>query len=407
MARLLVVLFLLTIIIARLSTLDREDLKDGQQISFTARLTHEPVTKNATERFQLFYKGNRINVYHTSGNSFRYGDILSVNGRVGKRLINGKNEFISIFNPEIEAKKDQLAILYGLRQKIISVFEKILPSNYSSLLLGIVFGVKSEFSNEFLDNLKLLGLMHVIAASGMNVTLVAGFLSGLFVVFLKRQLALILTIGGIIIYAFIAGLEPSIVRASIMGIIVFSSQILGRQRLAAYSLFLTAYIMIIFSPFVIWDIGFQLSVVSTAGLIFLRPVFYQLGFIRKILRVLIVGEDISTTVAAQIATLPIMLANFGVYSVLSLPVNALVLWTIPFIMIIGGIGFLFTVVFEPLGKLVMYLGIPFLFYFETVVNIFSNFPIVFESISPPVTFIIGYYLILVSIILWSLIRKNE
>ena len=179
-----------------------------------------------------------------------------------------------------------MAVFFGLRQHIISVFEKTLPSNYSSLLLGIVFGIKSSMSSNFLDNLKILGLMHIIAASGMNVTLVAGFLSAIFLLFLKRQIALILTIAGIFIYAFLAGFEPSIVRASIMGMITFTAQILGRQKLAGYSLFATAYIMIIFSPFVIWDIGFQLSFVSTAGLIFLRPVLYQIQILKKFLSLL-------------------------------------------------------------------------------------------------------------------------
>ena len=76
-------------------------------------------------------------------------------------------------------------------------------------------------------------------------------------------------------------------------------------------------------------------------------------------------------------------------------------------MIIGGVGFLISIVIEPLGKPVMYLSIPFLFYFEAVVNIFSIIPGSIESISPPFVFILGYYLVLLSIISFAMLKKNE
>ena len=234
MAKYIIIPLLVLILAFRFITLDKVELKDGQDLSFSTRLTQEPNVKNGRKAFTLFYKGNRIYIIVPGESEYRYGDIISVNGRVGIRLINDKNEFISMYFPKTEARKDNLAVFFGLRQHIISVFEKTLPSNYSSLLLGIVFGIKSSMSSNFLDNLKILGLMHIIAASGMNVTLVTGFLSAIFL-FLKRQIALILTIAGIFIYAFLAGFEPSIVRASIMGMITFTAQILGRQKLAGYS----------------------------------------------------------------------------------------------------------------------------------------------------------------------------
>lgn len=403
----IVIPVLILLLAVRFFTLDKADLRDGQSLKFVSRLTGEPSIRGQRASFQLFYKGNRINITTSSANGYSYGEILSIDGKVKMRLLNNKNQIISMNFPKIEADKDSLALIYSIRQYIISIFEKSLPANYSSLLLGIVFGIKSSFSSDFLNNLKLLGLMHVIAASGMNVTLTAGFLSSIFLLFFKRQTALILTIFGIVLYAFLAGFQASIVRASIMGIIVFTAQILGRQRLASYSLMLTAYIMILFSPYVIWDIGFQLSFLSTAGLIFIRPILKDLSFLKKLLKFLIVGEDISTTIAAQAATLPILLANFGLYSVFSVPINALVLWTIPFIMIIGGLGFIFSFVFEPLGKLIMYLSVPLLFYFESVVNLFSRFSgaITASQISWP--FVLGYYSLLLGAIFAAYGRRHE
>ena len=404
MAKYFIILLFAALLILRFITLDKADLKDGEPVVFTSRLMSEPSLKSQGQSFQLFYRGNRINITTNSEPQLHYGQILNVNGNVSISLLNNKNTFISIKNPKIEAREDSLAVLHNVRQLIISIFDKNLSQNNSSLLLGIVFGIKSNFSSNFLNDLKLLGLMHVIAASGMNVTLTAGFLSAIFLLIFKRQTALILTILGIIVYAFLAGFQPSIVRASIMGIIVFTSQILGRQRLASYSLFLTAYIMILFSPFVVWDIGFQLSFLSTAGLIFLRPFFYDIGILKKFFKLIIVGEDVSTTVAAQIATLPVLLANFGLYSLASILINALVLWTVPFIMILGGVGFLVSVVFEPLGRIIIYLSVPLLFYFEKIVGLFSNFPgAVNVTISWP--FAISYYFLMLSLFGAIYLRK--
>src|SRR6266852_3979746 len=100
--------------------------------------------------------------------------------------------------------------------------------------------------------LRTSGVFHVIAASGMNVTLVGGFLTSLFTLFLRRQIALLLSILGILFYALLAGFEPSIIRASIMGILVLSSQIFGRQAWPTYALLLTGYIMLLFDPSLIF-----------------------------------------------------------------------------------------------------------------------------------------------------------
>lgn len=406
MAKYFIVLFFTALLFLRFITLDKVHLKDEESIEFTSRLMTEPSMKGQKQSFQLFYKGNRINITTSSEKEYHYGQVLSITGNLNIRLLNNKNTFISLSNPKIEAKDDNLAILYNVRQLIISIFEKNLSQNNSALLLGIVFGIKSTFSSNFLSNLKLLGLMHVIAASGMNVTLIAGFLSAIFLIFFKRQTALMLTILGIIFYAFLAGFQPSIVRAAIMGIIVFTAQILGRQKLASYSLFVTAYIMILFSPFVIWDVGFQLSFLSTAGLIFLRPIFYEIAVFKKFFKLVIVGEDVSTTIAAQIATFPVLLANFGLYSLSSVIINALVLWTVPVIMILGGIGFLASIIFEPLGRIIIYASVPLLSYFENVVKLFSNFPgAVNVSISWP--FIVSYYFFIFSAFGTIYLRKSK
>ncbi|HKC14372.1 MAG TPA: ComEC/Rec2 family competence protein, partial [Patescibacteria group bacterium] len=140
-----------------------------------------------------------------------YGDRAKITGSLASKVINNKENFS--INAKIELKKDNsdfiLAVSSAIRQKIISFYQQSLNQNFSGLMLGIVFGIKEYIPSSFVKDLKTAGVMHVIAASGMNVTLVAGFLSSIFLLFFKRQIALVISIVGIIIYAVLAGLEPS------------------------------------------------------------------------------------------------------------------------------------------------------------------------------------------------------
>lgn len=376
---------------------------DGQQVNITTTLLSEP---EIIGNFQRFYasidQGGRILILTSLYPQFHYGDTLAISGNLKYRLLKNGNTMIVVYYPKIEAVKSKfnpiLALSSSIRQKIIYLFERVLPSTSSALLLGIVFGIKGSMPKQFLDNLRIAGVLHIIAASGMNVTITGGFLSSFFGFFFKRQIALFLSIFGILFYAALSGFGASIIRASIMGILVFSAQILGRQRMASYGLLIAGYGMLFVSPNVLKDVGFQLSFVATAGLLYVRPLFEKKDKMKKFLNISLVGEEFATTISAQAATLPILLANFGTYSIWSIVVNALVLWTVPILMILGGIGAFF-VIFDPIGKLFLYLSLPLLVYFEWIVNAFANLWGKFQVENIPWEFTVGYYLIIASAIL--------
>ena len=389
----LVLLVLLLFLSLRLYFFYRNQpqIKDGQKINFKTTLLSEPkvfgnyqsITANLASNQKVFIKVPRFPEFH-------YGDVLDVNGVVKKKALDNKRIILTIYFPKTKlVKNSNLAIIGVIRQKIISLFSRTLPTPYSSLFSGIVFGIKESMPKDFTDQLRISGVMHVIAASGMNISMVGSFLSFAFAFFFKRQVALIMSILAIIFYAFLAGFEPSIIRASIMGILVYSSQILGRQNLAAYGLFLAGFVMVFVNPSIIFDVGFQLSFAATAGLLYLGP--------KKHSGKILLG-DLVTTIVAQASTLPILLANFGIYSIWSIIVNALVLWTVPYIMIIGGIGAISALIFEPLGKSILFLAYPLLFYFQKIVELFSGFKGVINFTEFPWQLSVGYYMILISIV---------
>lgn len=388
---------------------------NGQQVKFTTTLFTEPYIVGRFQRISVNGEGGgRIFITIPQYPQFHYGDSVRVTGPVKAMRLHGASSLKekvlareklvwTMQFPKVEAIKKQenilLAVTQRIRQRVVALFEKTLPPRSSALLLGIVFGIKQNTDKDFNNKLRIAGVLHVIAASGMNVTLVGGFLSSFFMIFFKRQVALIASILGIIFYAFLAGLEPSIIRASIMGIMVFSSQIVGRQTLAIYTLLLAGFLMLFISPPIISDVGFQLSFLSTLGILYIKPLidkpFYIISTTRKLLE-----SDVTTTLAAQLATLPILLSNFGQYSFFSIVVNGLVLWTIPTMMILGGLGGIAGFVFEPLGQLFLYLCLPFIWYFEKIVSLFGSSGVAISISEFPLPFMIGYYCLLASLIVF-------
>ena len=139
---------------------------------------------------------------------------------------------------------------------------------------------------------------------------------------------------------------------------------------------------------------------ATFGLIYLRPIFDLSKKLKKLMEKSLIGEDVATTITAQAVTLPILLVNFGSYSLVSVLVNALLLWTVPILMIIGGFAAIAGLIFEPLGRVIGYFSLPFLLYFEKVVDFFGSKGSLISVSSLPLSMILGYYLILLSIIVY-------
>lgn len=391
---------------------NQHQFADKQKISFEIEILSQPQVVGSWQVFTANYENQsfgKLRIRITTGRfpEVNYGDFVRISGPVrvlprarevqsygvgtplSQMLINSN---IAMYFPKIETVNNSSNILQSslkriskLRQKLISLFSQTLPSPSSSLLLGIIFGIKEQMPKDFSNNLKTSGVFHVIAASGMNVTLVGGFISTGLAFFLKRQIAIGLSILGIMFYAILAGLEPSIIRASIMGILVFSAQIMGRQTLAINGLSLTGFAMLFIDPALISDIGFQLSFAATFGILYIR--------------------SLPSTIAAQIATLPILLANFGIYSIYSILVNGLVLWTVPILMVVGGVGAILGLILAPLGQLLIYLCYPLLLYFETMVNFFGKIGGVLTINNFPWQFTVGYYCLLVSVLLISKRKK--
>lgn len=375
--------------------------KEGDKVEFHYTFLSEPKSNS----YGKYFFANGMLVSYASEESFGYGDRVIISGKVGTQKSSKGEELLTIKNPKMtrQGRGKVLAIIGVIRQKVIDAFEKVLPPKESGLFLGIVLGIKDKIDPAYYEQLKSVGILHVVAASGSNVALVASFLLSFFQNFVKRKHAILFTVLGIAFYSLISGFDPPIVRSTIMATVAFVSLVFGRQNASVRALILTVIIMLVSSPGLISDVGFQLSAASTLGILYLKPLF-DMVFKYKFLS--LVRDDLGTTLAAQLATLPIMLVGFSSYSLVSVISNLLLLWTIPPLMVLGLAASMVSLLWWGITAPILYLAHPFLLYFERVVDIFSSSK-QFEAGNIPVVLIIGYYGVLISTIFLFTKNKKE
>jgi len=334
--------------------LTRPVYKNGQTVRITSRVLQEPVRYPFSQIISVAGLTVSLPLFP----EITYGDRVVVEGKVERgKLVNGNLKTV------IESRN----WFYEFRKKIIDFYQKSLPEPSASLISGMVLGSKASIPEKFWEDLKNTGTAHVVVASGMNVSIVAGFLLGLFVLFLPRRRAIPLVLGGIGLYCVLSGLDAPIIRAAIMGTVALLAQEAGRVASAWRALLLSALMMLIVKPLWLTDLGFILSFVATASiLIFEVKIRSKLSFVPGVLR-----EGLSVSLAAQIGVAPILFVTFGQFNILSPVINALILWTVPPITILGAIGGMAGLILPGVGRMMMYLLYPFTWYFVKVVEVFG------------------------------------
>lgn len=333
--------------------------RNGDFVRITSKVYSEPIVYERQQYLTL----QGLKIYLPKYPEINYGDKIIVTGIVdGDKSVAG----YTLKNPKLLKIEENKKSLYGLRQKLILFYKSSLPEPYASLVSGITIGSKNMPSS-FWDKLKKTGTAHVVVASGTNVTMVASFLISILTYFFPRKRAVFITIAGILVYVILSGFDAPIIRAGIMGSIAFLAQYKGRLIDSYRLLFYSAGLMLLIKPVWITDLGFILSFVATLSLmLFQKRIDAKLSFVPNILR-----EGLSTSFAAQIGVAPIIYVTFGQFNILSPIINALILWTISYIMILGTLGGLVGLIVPFLGKLVLLISFPLLWWFTRVIDIFK------------------------------------
>ena len=264
-----------------------------------------------------------------------------------------------------------LAGIFSLKQVVASRISKLWHEPNASFMAGLLYGYRGGLGN--LNELfSRTGVTHIVAISGYNITIIATILIAIFVnLHIPRKKAFWLITIGIILFVLFAGASASVVRAGIMGIIVLLAKQMGRTSQVGNVLVLTAVVMALQNPLVlIWDAGFQLSFISTCGLVYLTPLIRD-WFVR-VPEVMGIRESLISTLSAIIATLPLILFQFGRLSIVAPIVNILILWIIPTIMMFGFFAVIVSFVLFPLGEVIAWIAWVGLKYITVVVEFFAK-----------------------------------
>ncbi|MEA4822580.1 MAG: ComEC/Rec2 family competence protein [Clostridiaceae bacterium] len=210
----------------------------------------------------------------------------------------------------------------------------------AGILLSLILGDKTRLPEGYEDDMRDVGLSHIMAVSGMNVSLISGFF---LLIFARRRTGAAAAIPAIVLFAFITGAGASVVRAVIMQGILLVSYILGERSESLNNLLIAVAIMLLMNPYAVQDAGLWLSFFSTMGLTLygarfraamMKPFCVLPWFVRRMISVPI--TMIATTLTAQVFVLPLLVFLFGSFSLIAPLANLLVVWAAE-ISFLGGI----------------------------------------------------------------------
>ena len=222
------------------------------------------------------------------------------------------------------------------REKIVATYRQLgFTGDELAVLSALTVGDKEELSDDIIETYSVSGASHVLALSGLHI----GFLYALFW-FLFRPLwhrwqrlkpmfllVIVLFLWG---FAFLTGLSPSVVRSVIMFSLLALSNLQPEKPLTLNTLAATAFLMLLYNPFWLFDVGFQLSFTAVAAILLIQPGLYALLTVKnRLLRYL--WGIATVSVAAQIGTAPLVLLYFSRFSTHFLLTN---LWVIPMVSLI-------------------------------------------------------------------------
>lgn len=225
--------------------------------------------------------------------------------------------------------------LINMKYKLLSVANRHLPPAEAGLVGGVLLGDQSGLPEPLQNNFRRVGIIHIVVLSGYNVMLVAEALrKGIGRI--NKRAGWIAALVGVLLFAVITGLQVTVVRATIMAIVLLIAQSLKRPYVATRGLLLAMLVMMWISPYIIFaDLGFQLSVTATLGIIYLVPIVER--WFQWVAEQFGIREITTVTIATQLAVLPLLIYSVGQVSLVSPIVNVLVIIFVPLAMAVGAL----------------------------------------------------------------------
>lgn len=247
----------------------------------------------------------------TNGNpeEFNYGDYLQKKQIYHQTYLKG-NQWKKVGN--------KANLIFNFTYSIRNFYSKLIDNSFlkqhnKDVLKALLLGQKDDLDRDTLRTYSSAGAMHVLAVSGLHVGIIMLMLMFLFKPIKRmiygKTIFVLLIVFCLWFYAFLTGLSPSVLRSALMFSFVVIGKEMERETSIYQSILVSAFILIIINPLVIFKVGFQLSYLAVLGIVYLQPKIYNLWYIKyKFLDYL--WKITSVSIAAQIATFPLGLYYF-------------------------------------------------------------------------------------------------
>jgi competence protein ComEC len=257
---------------------------------------------------------------------FDYGRYLQLNDINGLVIVRKENRMKILEGGQFSFKK----VVGTVQRVFFSIIDRFHRPEHASFIKGVALGYREDISLEMKQSFIDTGTIHILAVSGSNVAVVALMFYAVFgALRVSKRAVTTLTISGLLFYMVITGLSPSVVRATIMAIVILVGLAIERKADIYNSLGVAALVLLLWDTNYLFDVGFQLSFVAVASLVYFYPVlasaikkiperFEEVKAIDYVLKLLAVS------LAAQIGTLPFTAYYFGRISLVSVLANLVV-----------------------------------------------------------------------------------
>jgi competence protein ComEC len=351
---------------------------------------------------------------------YAYGDMLQLKGRLEtpetgsfdyRAYLARQGVSWTMYYPHVERLDTGegnrlLSWVYSLRDWLSASLGKILPEPQAALAQGITLGDRGTIPTTIEDDFVRSGTAHVLAISGVNLTIIAGILVALTIWLLGRRYYIYIwvTLAMAWLYALLTGLEPPVLRAAVMLSVFLLADLFGRQRNGLVALLVAAAVMAGISPPVLGDASFQMSFAAMVGLVLVAPPLQAAG--RRLVgaydgqgplrsAAAFLTDSLAVSLAAVVAVWPLIAHYFGLVSwvgpiatLLALPaLTAIIIGG----MLAGGLGLLFL----PLGQVIGWLVWLPLSYLLLVAKGFAALPGASLPTGPsPIGLLVAYYVLL-------------
>ncbi|MCL2593598.1 MAG: DNA internalization-related competence protein ComEC/Rec2, partial [Defluviitaleaceae bacterium] len=265
-------------------------------------------------------------------------------------------------------------IFHHIRYRISETYDNLLPPIEAGIAKSLVLGDRSDLDDDILNLYRNAGIYHLVAISGLHISVIAAALKRLLLKPLGIRKSLIITTLFIIMYCMFTGAAVATVRATAMLLIATLSFFFMKEYDMKSSVSLTAILLLLYEPFYIFDVGFQLSFGCIFGICYFNePIYARISSLFRE-RFTGIAKSLALSLSISVFTLPIFIMHFNRVPLYSSIVNLLIVPVASFAVILAFIIALVGMVFPQIAMFFAATLYYILQYFEFVSRIFSAFP---------------------------------